>query len=269
MQCCRNSLEGVPVNITVQGHRLEYEFIRRGGARTIVFLHEGLGSLAMWRDFPARVADATGCDALVYSRWGYGKSDRLGEPRAVDFMHREALETLPELLEKLDVREPVLFGHSDGGSIALIHASEHPAAGLIVMAPHVFVEDLSIASIEEAKRAYETTGLREKLARHHDDPDSAFWGWNDIWLAPEFRAWNIEDVLPKIRCPILAIQGEDDQYGTMEQIRRIEHGARNVETLALANCRHSPHRDRADAVIEAVVRFTSSLTWQAEAPAPR
>lgn len=248
--------------LTVQGHRIEYEFIHNAQASepALVFLHEGLGSIAMWKDFPARCAQATGCGALVYSRYGYGNSDALKEPRAVDFMHDEALKTLPELLEKLGVERPILFGHSDGGSIALIHAGEiHagvlPVQGLILMAPHVMVEDISIRSIEVAKRAYEATGLRDKLARYHSDPDSAFRGWNDIWLHPDFRAWNIEEYLPRITCPVLAIQGENDEYGTMEQIHRIATALPAAEALKLKNCGHSPHRDQPDAVIEAVTRF--------------
>lgn len=227
----------------------------------LVFLHEGLGSLAMWKDFPARCAEATGCGTLIYSRYGYGNSDALEESRGVEFMHDEALKALPELLEKLGVERPILFGHSDGGSIALIHAggSGRAVRGLILMAPHVMVEDISIRSIEVARRAYETTNLRDKLARYHSDPDSAFRGWNDIWLHPDFRAWNIEAYLPRITCPVLAIQGEDDEYGTMEQIERIDRAIPRVELLKLANCGHSPHRDQPEAVIEAVTRFVHGI----------
>jgi pimeloyl-ACP methyl ester carboxylesterase len=251
--------------LTVEGHRLEYEFIRQSspGAHasepTLVFLHEGLGSLAMWKDFPRRCVQATGCDALVYSRYGYGKSDALKESRGVDFMHNEALKTLPELLEKLGVEQPILFGHSDGGSIALIHASLRPVRGLILMAPHVMVEDISIRSIEVAKRAYETTGLRDKLARYHSDPDSAFRGWNDIWLHPDFRVWNIEEYLPRITCPVLAIQGENDEYGTMDQVERIAKAISRVEVLKLKDRGHSPHREQPEAVIEAVTQFVNRI----------
>ena len=249
--------------LTIQGHRIEYQLLAGAepGAPVTVFLHEGLGSLAMWKDFPRRVVDATGCPALVYSRYGYGQSDPLTGPRPVDFMHDEALHALPELLDKLEVQQPILFGHSDGGSIGLIHAggTKRAVRGLILMAPHVMVEDVSIRSIEAAKRAYETTDLREKLGRYHSDPDSAFWGWNEIWLRPGFRDWNIEEYLPSIACPILAIQGEDDEYGTMEQIARIERAVPRVETLKLKNCRHSPHRDQPDAVIERVARFVKEV----------
>jgi pimeloyl-ACP methyl ester carboxylesterase len=161
---------------------------------------------------------------------------------------------LPQLLDALEIQRPILFGHSDGGSIALIHAGGggRPVAGVIALAPHVFVEELSVTSIAAAKVAYETTNLRDKLARYHDDVDAVFWGWNDIWLSPAFRAWNIEEYLPGIACPILAIQGEEDEYGTMEQIRRIERGAPRVTALALTDCRHSPHRDQPQRVLDAV-----------------
>lgn len=247
--------------LSVQGHRLEYEFLQGSAidAPVIVFLHEGLGSVAMWKDFPLQIAHETGCHALVYSRYGYGQSDPLLSSRRADFMHQEALQALPELLDKLGVDRPILFGHSDGGSIALIYAggSKRPVRGLIVMAPHIIVEDLSIISIQKAKRTYETTALREKLGRYHAHPDSAFWGWNDIWLDTAFREWNIESYLPRISCPILAIQGERDEYGTMEQIDRIARQAPDVELLKLAHCGHSPHRDQPVAVIEAVTRFVN------------
>jgi pimeloyl-ACP methyl ester carboxylesterase len=250
--------------LTVQGHHIEYEFIPGSNPESpvMVFLHEGLGSLAMWKDFPSRVVAATGCGALVYSRYGYGKSDPLAGSRGVSFMHDEALKALPELLDKLKVERPILFGHSDGASIALIHAggAARPVAALILMAPHVMVEDFAIRSIEIAKRNYETTNLRDKLARYHTHPDSAFWGWNDIWLHADFRAWNIEEYLPRIHCPVLAIQGEDDEYGTMEQINRITRAIPQTEVLTLKNCRHSPHRDQPDAVIERVAQFIKETT---------
>lgn len=225
-------------------------------------LHEGLGSLALWRDFPQRLADATRRRVLVYSRWGYGKSDPLTGPRGVDFMHIEAVQTLPQLLDHLDVHEPVLFGHSDGGSIALIHAARagRPVSAVIALAPHVFVEPYGLASIAEARRAYLEGDRRAKLARYHDDIDSAFWGWNDIWLHPDFVAWNIEPLLPDIGCPVLAIQGIDDQYGTMAQIDRLQRGVRNLRKLKLADCGHSPHRDQPDAVLSAATRFLADLS---------
>jgi pimeloyl-ACP methyl ester carboxylesterase len=249
---------------TAAGRRIEYEHIEVSGGRrpTLVFLHEGLGSVAMWRDFPGRLAHATNCDALVYSRYGYGRSEPLAAPHTVRYMHDEALVALPDLLDRLRVARPILVGHSDGGSIALIHAggSGRPVAGLVLMAPHVVVEDISVASIAAARVAYETTDLRAKLARHHADVDSAFRGWNDVWLHPDFRAWTIEEYLPRVTCPVLAIQGADDEYGTMDQLARIGRGIADAELVELSDCRHSPHRDQPDTVIEIVTRFVDRIT---------
>jgi pimeloyl-ACP methyl ester carboxylesterase len=246
------------------GHRLEIERIDVGAhARPeLVFLHEGLGSVAMWRDFPARVAHASGCNTTVYSRYGYGKSEPIAADRGVRYMHDEALVTLPQLLDRLGIARPILFGHSDGASIALIHAGESGSAlaGVVAMAPHVFVEDLSIASIAAAKVAYETTDLRAKLARYHDDVDSAFWGWNRIWLHPDFRAWNIEAVLPSIDCPVLAIQGQDDEYGTTAQVQSILRRVRDADVVTLSDCRHSPHKDQPAATLHAITAFVDRLT---------
>jgi pimeloyl-ACP methyl ester carboxylesterase len=245
------------------GHRIEYERIGVGaaGRPTIVLLHEGLGSVAMWRDFPGRLAHATGCDALVPSRYGYGNSDPLTAPRGVRYMHDEALVALPELLDALAIERPILVGHSDGGSIALIHAGAgiRPVSAVVTLAAHVLVEDLSVTSIAAAKVAWETTDLRAKLSRYHADVDSAFLGWNRIWLHPDFRAWNIEEYLPGIACPVLAIQGEDDEYGTMEQMRRIGAQVKDADLVSLPDCRHSPHRDQPDAVIEAITRFVDRV----------
>ncbi len=251
--------------VEIDGRRIEVVRLAsahgRAGAPAIVFLHEGLGSVAMWRGFPQRVADATGCEAIVYSRIGYGRSDPIRDKRTVRYMHDEALHALPLLLDALDVHAPILFGHSDGASIALIHAggTRRDVAALILMAPHVLVEDVSVASIAQAKVAYETTDLRARLGKYHADVDSAFRGWNDIWLDPEFRAWNIEEYLPGIRCPILAIQGEDDEYGTMEQVERIARTCRDVDLVKLADCRHSPHKDQPEAVLAAVDEFVARL----------
>ncbi len=249
--------------LEVAGHRIEVERIETAAPNrpTLILLHEGLGSVAMWRDFPGRLAHAAGCNALVYSRYGYGKSDPLAEPRAVRYMHDEALVALPELLDRLGIERPILVGHSDGGSIALIHAGarKRAVAAVVTLAAHVLVEDVSVSSIAAAKVAYETTDLRSKLARYHADVDSAFWGWNRIWLDPAFRAWNIEAYLPGIECPVLAIQGEDDEYGTMEQMRRIGAQVRDVELLELEDCRHSPHKDQPEAVLDAVTRFVDRV----------
>jgi len=250
--------------VTVGSHRVEFErvAVTRADRPTLVFLHEGLGSVAMWRDFPSRVAHATNCNALVYSRYGYGNSEPLREPRTVSYMHDEALATLPELLDQLAIDGPILVGHSDGGSIALIYAggAGRPVGGLVLMAPHVLVEDISIASIAAAKVTYETSDLRAKLAQYHADVDSAFWGWNRIWLHPDFRRWNIEDFRPRICCPGIAMQGEDDEYGTMEQLARIGRQVADVELLTLKDCRHSPHRDQPEAVIEAITFFVDRIT---------
>lgn len=246
------------------GHRLEYYWTRppAPGETALVFLHEGLGSAGLWRDFPQRLSDAAGLPALVYSRYGYGRSDVLREARTVDYMHREALEALPEVLDRLRIAAPILVGHSDGASIALIHAGagRWPVRAVIVEAPHVFVEDLSIAGIEDARTAYLTTELPQRLGRHHADGERTFWGWNDIWLDPAFRSWNIEGYLPGITCPVLAIQGADDEYGTRAQVDAV---ARQVggpaEVVMLPGCRHSPHRDQADAVLQAMTGFIAQL----------
>ncbi len=246
------------------GHRLEAERIDvgAGGRPALVFLHEGLGSVAMWRDFPSRVAHASGCNAIVYSRYGYGKSDPLTGDHGVGYMHDEALVTLPEVLDWLGVERPILVGHSDGASIALIHAAASGRAltGIVAMAPHVFVEAISIASIEAAKVAYETTDLRTKLARYHADVDSAFWGWNRIWLHPDFRAWNIEALLPRIACPLLAIQGKDDEYGTLAQVESIQRHVPDAGILELGDCRHSPHKDQPAVTLEAITAFVDRVT---------
>ena len=242
--------------------RIEYAWIapERRHAPLLIFLHEGLGSVAMWRDFPERLCAAGGLRGLVYSRPGYGRSTprRADETWGVDFMHRQAHELLPALLAALGVEEKTwLYGHSDGGSIALLYAARFPerTAGLVAAAPHIFVEDLSVASIELARKAYLETDLPRKLARYHDDPDSAFWGWNRIWLDPAFRQWNIEGELDAIRCPVLAIQGVDDEYGTLRQIRDIALHAPQTRLLEIPDCGHSPHRDQAEAVIDAVAAF--------------
>lgn len=245
--------------------RIEHAWLNRGrtDAPLIVFLHEGLGSVAMWRDFPQRLCDAAGARGLVYSRPGYGRSTPR-DPEEVwdlDFMHRQAHEVLPALLAALDIvpaRDRLwLFGHSDGGSIALLYAARFPAAlqGAVVLAPHILVEDLSVASIEQARVAYETTELRQRLSKYHDDVDSAFWGWNRIWLHPPFREWSIEEEIRAIRCPLLAVQGLDDEYGTLEQIRGIARRVPTTRLLELPDCGHSPHRDQPEPLLRAVADF--------------
>lgn len=247
------------------GRQIEYRLIpaHQLNRPTLVFLHEGLGSVSMWRDFPDNVAAATGCQTLVYSRYGYGQSDLLEAPHGVRFMHDEALVALPEVLERLRILRPVLIGHSDGGSIAIIHAGDGrwDPAGLVLLAPHVFVEDISVESIAKAKEAFTApdSELPAKLGRHHRDPAKTFRGWNDIWLHPDFRAWNIEEYLPRIRCPILAVQGMEDEYGTMAQVEAIAARAKNVELLKLADCRHSPHKDQPEETLAAIRRFVGQL----------
>ena len=247
--------------LDVSGHSLEYEWIG-GGEPTLVFLHEGLGSIRQWRDFPAQVAAATGCRALLYNRYGYGNSDVLAEPRVtVRFMHDEALVALPELLAKLEIDSPVLVGHSDGASIALIYAGAgHPVRGLALMAPHVFVEEMGLRSIERVRRQFETTDLPQRLGRYHRDARRTFYLWNDAWLDPRFRHWNIEEYLPSVSAPVLAIQGVDDEYGTMAQLKSIRERVKgSCEVLELAGCGHSPHRDQPEAVLEALARFIRAL----------
>ena len=232
----------------------------RVAAPLVVFLHEGLGSVSMWKDFPQQLCDAGGFRGLVFSRPGYGRSTPrdVAERWELDFMHRQAQEVLPKLLGALGINEPVwLFGHSDGGSIALLFAAHSPeqVAGVVVAAPHIFVEDKTIRSIEEARNAYETTDLPKKLGRYHDNADSAFLGWSRIWLHPPFKNWNIEAELKGIGCPVLAMQGVDDAYGTLEQIRGIQRRLPQTELLELANCGHSPHRDQPEQAILATVSF--------------
>jgi pimeloyl-ACP methyl ester carboxylesterase len=252
--------------IEVNGVRLEVQRIegRVGTLSPVVFLHEGLGSVAMWRDWPAQVCAATGRAGIVFSRCGYGDSDAVSDVRASgrlgpDYMHREAFDVLPALLAQLGVRRPVLLGHSDGGSIALLHASRHALAACVVMAPHVIVEDLSIRSIAQAREAYESGDLRERLRRYHADVDSAFWQWNDVWLSEAFRSFDIRPQCRDIEAPVLALQGEDDPYGTRRQIDEIAPTRGRFEQHLLARCGHSPHRDRPDETRELVAQFLAPL----------
>jgi len=246
--------------VTCAGHSLEYEWLGAAapGKPALVFLHEGLGSIRQWRDFPLQVVQATGCRALLYSRYGYGQSDVLAEPRAgVDFMHREALEALPELLEGLAIERPVLVGHSDGASIALIHAGAgHAVRALALMAPHVFVEPVCVQSIRKASAAFDSSDLARRLGKYHRDPRKTFHLWADVWLDPEFLKWNIEASLPAISCPVLAIQGEDDEYGTLAQLEAIKRGVRGpCELVQLPACGHAPFRDQPRATLDALAKF--------------
>lgn len=235
-----------------------------GGRRApIIFLHEGLGSVAMWREWPAQACAAAGRPGIVYSRRGYGGSDPVADVRGAgrlgpDYMHREAFEVLPALLAALDIERPVLLGHSDGGTIALLYASRFPVAACVVMAPHVIVEDCSVASIEAARAAYQSNGLRDRLQRYHADVDCAFWQWNDVWLSPAFRDFDIRPECRRIEAPLLAIQGEDDPYGTLRQIEEIAPRGRCLRQV-LPQCGHSPHRDQPERTTRAVAEFLADL----------
>ena len=247
------------------GQRLEARWID-GAADlpVILMLHEGLGSLSLWRDFPDQLAARTGSAVLVWSRAGYGKSDPVSLPRPLTYMHDEAIGVLPQIVAQLEGHPHVLLGHSDGASIALIHAGHAPSPGLkglVLMAPHVFVEDISIAGIEAARGAWEKHGLRERLERHHGgNTDCAFLGWNGAWLDPGFRSWNIEQFLPSINVPSLLIQGRDDEYGTLAQIDAIaDQVLAPVSTLVLDACGHAPQKDQTAAVLDAIATYLTEL----------
>lgn len=289
-------MEDVVAQLRVGDKQLEYAWFGPGPAEapTLVFLHEGLGCVAMWRDFPKRVVDATGCGALVYSRAGYGNSDAADLPRPVRFMHDEGMITLPQVLNTMNIREAILVGHSDGGSIAIIHAggastqkecnygdtentermkgtkdaessmkeqgsvsSRALIRGLILLAPHVFVEELGTSSIAAIADEYRGGQLKRRLERYHgSNVDRAFWGWNRVWLDPAFRSWNIEEYLAEIRVPVLVIQGEDDRYGTLRQVQTVKNTcAGPVRTLMLEDCGHSPHLDQPERTLEATMKF--------------
>ncbi|MDX2202491.1 MAG: alpha/beta hydrolase [Hyphomicrobiaceae bacterium] len=253
----------------VDGRAIEYRMIPGDvvSRPTLVFLHEGLGCAALWRDFPDKVAGRLGARTLVYSRFGYGASDGLPGKREPGFMHEEALHVLPRLLDRLGVDAPVLVGHSDGASIALIHAglAQRPVTGVAVLAPHVFVEQVTVDSIADIRAKYlsaghEASGLRTRLSRYHARVDDAFLGWADIWLDPRFRDWSIEDAIPSIAAPVLVVQGRQDEYGTLAQLDRIAQAARvPVTRLELDACGHAPHRDQEQAVIDAIVTFVQGL----------
>ena len=248
-------------SVRAAGRSLAYEWIGSPSRSPLVFLHEGLGSIRQWRDFPARVAEATGLSALVYDRYGYGQSDVLAEPRrTVKFMHDEALVALPEIRKALDLETPVLVGHSDGASIALIHAGAgHAVRGVVAMAPHVFIEPICLSSIAGIKKTFEASELPARLGRYHRDARKTFYGWADVWLDPQFEGWDIRaDFLPGVRCPVLAIQGHDDEYGTMAQLDEIERRVQGpCELLKLEHCGHAPFRDQPERVLSAVQEMLS------------
>ena len=263
--------------ILINSVQLEVQHIVLPGTQAelapLVFLHEGLGSVAMWRDWPAQLCSAAGRAGWVYSRRGYGQSDAVPDVRGApridkgqrvgrlqpDYMHVEAFDVLPALLKVLKIETPVLVGHSDGGSIALLHASRFPVAACVVMAPHVVVEDISVAAITQAKTAFESGGLRARLAPYHADVDCAFWQWNDVWLSPGFRSFDIREDCRRIGAPVLALQGVDDPYGTMQQIEQIALPQGQIIRHQLAQCGHSPQRDQADETIRLISAFLAGI----------
>ena len=251
--------------LTAAGRRLEFEWAAAPGPRkpVLVFLHEGLGSIRQWRDFPAKLAQATGCAALVYDRYGYGQSDVLQEPRrTVRFMHDEALTALPQIISSLEIENPVLVGHSDGASIALIYAGAgHAVRGVVAMAPHVFIEPICIESIRKAAQTFEATDLAQRLGRYHRDVRKTFYGWADVWRDADFGAWDVRgDYLPAIGCPVLAIQGQDDEYGTMAQLDEIKaRVAGPCRLVKLERCGHAPFRDQPDVVLAEAASFIREL----------
>lgn len=258
----------------IEGRRIEAEWHGPApdAAPTFVLLHEGLGCVAMWRDFPAQLAERTGYGVLVYSRPGYGKSDPVPLPRPLTYMHDEAFEVLPAVLDQAKIKNAILLGHSDGASIATIYAGDRRdprVRALVLMAPHFFCEDISVRSIAAAKEAYETTDLRARLARYHgDNVDVAFWGWNQAWLHPDFRHWNIGEFLPGLRVPVLIIQGREDQYGTVAQIDLARSKAAGpVDVLCLEDCRHSPQADQPEATLQGIADFSQQVLTAGGRPA--
>jgi pimeloyl-ACP methyl ester carboxylesterase len=251
--------------LEIGASRLEYKMIgpRPDEAATLVLLHEGLGSVGRWGDFPENLAAATGLGVFAYSRAGYGRSSPSAMPRRVTFMHEEARDVLPGVLDAIRLRRGILLGHSDGASIAAIHVGsveDHRIRGLVLLAPHFFTEEFGIAEIARMSEAYETGDLRAKLGKWHRDPDNAFYGWSGPWLNPAFRSWEIAEELAYIRVPVLIIQGEDDQYGTLRQIEVAQEACTcPVEAVILPGIRHVPHREAADDTLRAIVEFTGRL----------
>lgn len=255
------------MRVDLGGYAIEAEWVGPppGAAPSLIFLHDGLGSVSTWKRLPAEIVEATGFGALVYSRRGYGASDPAPLPRPVRYMHDEAEGALPRVLDAFGIERAVLFGHSDGGSIALVYAGARPddprLIGLVLEAPHVFCEPISVESIRAAAVAFEQGDLRERLERHHgSNTEGAFWGWNRVWLDPAFLAWNIEEYLPRVRVPVLVVQGEDDEFGTIAQVDAIERGVRApVERAVFAACGHTPHRDQPEQTRAVITRFLREL----------
>jgi pimeloyl-ACP methyl ester carboxylesterase len=251
----------VDLDVEVDGRRLEAVELTGGdpGRCPLVLLHEGLGSVSAWRDFPEALQRATSRRVLAFSRFGHGRSDPPAEPRTPAFFHEEALEVLPQVLRRLDAHEPVLVGHSDGASIALVHAGAHPVRGLVLMAPHVVVEEVTLAAIRETRRRFETTDLPERLSRHHDDPDVAFRNWCEVWLDPAFASWTLEPEAARVGCPVLLVQGASDPYGTLDQLDRIEAGVRGPVRRLVVPGGHSPHRDAREPVLKEIAAFVEGV----------
>lgn len=255
--------------VAMDSLRLSIEFIRRdaicelNAASTLVFLHEGLGSIAQWRDFPESLCLQTGLPGVVYERRGHGRSDPLRKSRTPSYLHEEALEVLPRLMSELHILRPILIGHSDGGSIALIYASAFPerAKAVITEAAHVFVEEVTIEGIRKAVAVYEKTNLREQLEKYHGEKtDAMFRAWSETWLSEEFRNWNIEEYLTGIKCPVLAIQGADDEYGSPAQVESIvKRVSGKAESLLIAGCGHIPHQQASKTVVEAIINFINRM----------
>jgi pimeloyl-ACP methyl ester carboxylesterase len=256
-------------DLRAAGHRLRArrfthaECGRADAGPVLVFLHEGLGCIEIWRDFPAALIEVTGLDGLIYDRWGHGRSDPLTGPRTSRYLHDEAFESLPEVLSQCGVEDAVLIGHSDGGTIALLYGARYGEGirGIVTEAAHVFVEEVTLEGIRETVKIYETTDLKEKLSRYHGaNTDSIFRAWSDTWLAPPFRSWNVESYLPKVACPLLVIQGEDDEYATRAQVDAIASAAAGpARPLLVPNCGHTPHRQARRVVLKAMAEFIETL----------
>jgi pimeloyl-ACP methyl ester carboxylesterase len=245
---------------TVDGLHVEVADLPGDRARrAIVLLHEGLGSVGLWRGFQRALHEATGRRVVAFSRFGHGRSDPPRAPRTPAFFHEEAHDVLPVLLAELDAPEPLLVGHSDGASIALVHAARHAVSGLALLAPHVFLEETMVPPIRDTRREFEEGGLRARMARHHDDPEAAFYGWCDVWLHPAMRDWSLEPDAAAVSAPILLIQGADDQYASLEHLDRIEARVRGPVTRLVVPGGHSPHLEQADAVVEAIAGFARPL----------
>jgi pimeloyl-ACP methyl ester carboxylesterase len=248
------------LDLEIDGMRLEaVDHSGDPDERPLVLLHEGLGSVSAWRGFPEELQQATSRRVVAFSRFGHGRSDPPRAARTPTFFHEEALEVLPEVLHGLDAEEPVLVGHSDGASIALIYGGAHPVRGLVLMAPHIVVEDVTLDAIRETRERYETTDLRARLARHHDDPDVAFRNWCDVWLDPAFRSWTLEPEAERVTCPVLLIQGADDPYGTFGQLDRIEARVRGPARRLVVPGGHSPHREAPESVLREIAAFVEEV----------